>query len=154
MNKTNTTTTTEKKNHAEQNAEGHAETILELYRAHKALTEDGAEAVEFEGYEYADADLIRERAQETALSVEVRGGWRTPGADADNSAEEFRILLTTGGPALQITGDVDEHGQPDNPRLMVQDWGTPWTEYRPDCYAADDYDDAMAWYLSCFYFGE
>lgn len=39
------------------------------------------------------------------------------------------VLLSTGGPALRIIGGLDEYGQPNEPRLQWQDWGTPWTDH-------------------------
>lgn len=139
------------KTHAEQNAEGHAETILALYRAYKAL-EEGAETADAEGETYNDADAVRERAEESALDVAVRGGWHTPGTESE--LEGFMILLSTGGPALRITGDLGRYCEPRDAILEHQDWGTPWTEYRPDVADADDWDDALQWFVGCFYFGE
>jgi hypothetical protein len=155
MNKQTTEATKTEKSHEEKNAEGHAESILELYRAHKAL-EDGADMATVDGDEYTDADSVRERAQESALSVEVRGPWHVPGDEDGRKADEFKVLLTTGGPALQIIGDVGNYGEPDadSARMQVQDWGTPWTDYRPEAATADDWDDAFAWFIGCFYFGE
>lgn len=149
---TNKTEATEK-THAEQNAEGHAESILELYRAFEALIA-GAESVTVDGDEYTDADAIQERAMESALSVEVRGAWHTPGDDESRKAAEYQILLSTGGPACRLLGDLDEHGNAELPMVQHQDWFTPWTDYRPDCAKADDYDAAMSWFAGCFYFGE
>jgi hypothetical protein len=144
----------EKKNHAERNAEGHAESILELYRAFTAL-EDGAESVKIEGYDYTDMDSIRERAEEAALSVQVRSDWHTPGDSDGNSPTEFSILLSTGGPALRIIGDMGRHGSPEGEfTIQHQDWGTPWTDYRPDAANSDDWEDALDWFVNCFYFGE
>lgn len=145
----------DKHTHAESNAEGYAEGILELYRAYKALS-DGAETAEVEGEEYTDVDAVRERAQESALSVEVRGPWHVPGSDGGARLDEYRILLSTGGPALQIVGEIGDHGEPDGePTMQIQDRGTPWTDYYPDtARAADDWDDALGWFVGCFYFGE
>ena len=147
MNKTTKTTT-----HAEENAEGHAETILELYRAAQEV-QNGAEVVTFEGDDYTNEDSLRDRATDGALSVEVRGPWYTPGSGEGIHASEFQILISTGGPALRIIGDLTEYGEPDadNARMEVQDWGTPWTEYRPGAAGdADDWGAAWAWFLGCF----
>ncbi len=105
-----------------------------------------ADAAAMEGCN--DADDVRERVQESALSVEVRSGWSTDPADL--KPEEFRILLTTGGPALQIMGELDDHGEPRRAWLECQDWGTPWTEYHGD---ACSMDDVLA-FARCFSFGE
>jgi hypothetical protein len=143
------------RSHAEQNAEGHAESILALYRGYTAL-EEGASEVDIEGYPVTSSDDVTERAQETALSVQVRGDWHAPGAEEGAEAVEFNILLTTGGPALRILGALSEHGYavPDESKMQHQDWGTPWTDYLPEAANADDWDDAWAWFLGCFYLGE
>lgn len=69
-----------------------------------------------------------QRIQEDPLSIEVRSGWYTPGK-TDNKPAEFMILLTTGGPAVRIMGELDEYGQPDRAWLEAQDWFKPWTQY-------------------------
>ena len=88
--------------------------------------------------------------QEDPLSVEVRSGWYSFGPDADAKPAEFCILLGTGGPASRIIGDLDEYGQPENPRFEYQDWGKPWTEARP----TPEQDETMLEYARHFYFGE
>ena len=142
--------------HSEQNGQGHAQSILELYQAHKALDE-GAETAKANGNEYDSTDSVTEAATEDALEVSVRSDWHSPGDTENGEANEFRILLSTGGPAAQITGDLDEHGNPENPELQVQDWYEPWSVYNPvpglDC-DGDEWDKALAWFVSCFYFGE
>lgn len=76
---------------------------------------------------YHDEDDARERIQEDALSVEVRSGWHSPGEQSED--EEYNILLCTGGPAVRIIGELNEHGEPTSARLQYQDWFTPWEEY-------------------------
>jgi hypothetical protein len=76
-----------------------------------------------------DEDEAREILDSDPLSVEVRSDWVTPGEEM--TAGEFRIVLCTGGPAVQIRGELDEHGCPSHAWLEYQDWGTPWTEYGP-----------------------
>ncbi|MBI4099596.1 hypothetical protein HY440_01170 [Candidatus Microgenomates bacterium] len=74
-----------------------------------------------------------ERAiQEDPLSVEVRNGWSTPGDKDGQKPSEFSILLCTGGPAVRILGDLDEHGEPESATIEYQDWFTPWVEFRLD----------------------
>ena len=70
-----------------------------------------------------------ERIHEGVLSVEVRSPWINP-ADYHNSANkpaEYCILLTTGGPALRLVGELGEYGEPTTALLEYQDWFTPWT---------------------------
>lgn len=94
------------------------------------------------------AEDAREAIQEDPLSVQVRGAWYSPG-EAPGPPEEFEILLSTGGPAVRIIGDLDEHGEPFRARLQVQDWFKPWTEY----FTGVDKAVLLA-YARCFYFGE
>jgi hypothetical protein len=94
-----------------------------------------------------------QRIYESPLSVEVRDGWRQAGTASDpkEGPEEYRILLTTGGPALRIIGEISEHNEPDDdPRLQWQDWGTPWTDYD----LSDDERAKVAAYAQQFYFDE
>lgn len=159
------------RNHAKRNAVGWMDTIQELVAALemdferyaelklKDMTEDDmmtedektelaelTETATVEGEGYADADAVRKRIEEGPLSVQVRSGWYSPG-EPDNTPDEFEILLSTGGPALRIIGDLDRYGQPDRPRLQYQDWGTPWTEY------CDVDEETLTTYCACFYFG-
>lgn len=97
--------------------------------------------------EYHDSEAARERIEEDALSVEVRGGWHSPGEASED--EEFAILLTTGGPALRIVGTLGEWGSPGHPRLEMQDWWIPCQEVILD---SEDYG-ALQSYCECFYFG-
>ena len=133
-------------NHAKQNADSYARIIsgaleafdldwdmlqeLEYEAAHGELSASELEELEelrskmqgYESKEDAERDIL-----EMPLSVEVRSGWYTPGSEPEDP-EEFCILLSTGGPALRIIGDLDR-GLPVRARLQYQDWGTPWTEF-------------------------
>lgn len=64
---------------------------------------------------------------ESVLDVCYRSAWES--ARGDLTPAEFYILLTTGGPALRIRGEIDQYGSPCNCIMEWQDWGTPWTEY-------------------------
>jgi hypothetical protein len=91
----------------------------------------------------------RERIEQDALSVEVRSDWHTPGSDS-NEPTEFKILLCTGGPAVQILGDLSQHNEPESCKLMYQDWLTAWEELE----LTSEERDAVLTYCSVFYFGE
>lgn len=106
------------------------------YEAIQALVEDLRD----------DRDDAEQRVQEDALSVEVRSGWHTPGGDYPGAAD-FRILITIGGPAVRIMGELED-GEPTRAWLEVQDWGTPWTQY----FGASQ--ETLLAYARCFYFGE
>jgi len=136
-------------NHAIRNATGHLESMAEAFEAIAAL-EAGAESVKVDGYEYTDADAVRENLQQSALSVEVRDGWRNPGEKSEGNADEYRILLTCGGPALRLVGELSEHGEPETAVLEYQDWGTPWTAYE----TTEEQDDNLLEFARLFYFGE
>lgn len=96
-------------------------------------------------YPCKDQDEARERIQQDALSVRIFGE-RT---DGEWEADKFEILLTTGGPAVRIMGELDGNSEPSHAWLETQDWGTPWTEY----YETGIRDTLLA-YCRCFYFGE
>jgi hypothetical protein len=86
------------------------------------------ETLEAEAGESTDQDDAQQQISEDPLSVEVRSGWTQPYSE-QLAAEEFRILLCTGGPAVQIRGELDDNGTPSRAWLEYQDWGTPWTQY-------------------------
>lgn len=94
-----------------------------------------------------DMDEARERISEDALSVEVRSGWVSTGEQL--KPDEFCILLCTGGPAVRIIGDLNDHCEPCTAKLECQDWFTPWTE----AMAGVD-GDVLLDYCRVFYFGE
>lgn len=147
-----TTTTREDDNlaGAKRNGRGHAETIIALHAAYQAL-ESGAESADVEGDEYTDSEAVLERAREIPLEVSVRRGWESPGQDEPAEAEEYRILLSTGGPALRLVGTLSSGSPGSEPVMEVQDWGTPWTEFDPNL---EGWDEAAEWFVGCFYFGE
>ena len=74
---------------------------------------------------YADQDEARDAIHATPLSVEVRSGWRSVGEDA-GEPEEFRIVLCTGGPHVELVGVIG-----DTARVVFRDWGESG-EYYPD----------------------
>lgn len=69
----------------------------------------------------ADADEARDRVTEDPLSVEVRSGWVSVGQEM--SPDENRIVLCTGGPHVEIIGDLDQYGMPSRARIVYCDWG-------------------------------
>ncbi len=102
----------------------------------------------------SDDDDIREAAKDEAysypLSVQVRTGWFTPCREEDASKEEFRILLSTGGPACRIFGELDHHCEPSRARLEVKDWLTPWEEVG----LLEEESESLLSFCQAFYFGE
>jgi hypothetical protein len=103
-----------------------------------------------------DEDLTRVREDvqeailESVLSVQVRNSvWHSVEEDA-GAPDEFEVLLSTGGPALRIVGDLDDYGQPTDPRLEKQDWFTPWTRVL----LSEEETADLSTFAEQFYFGE
>ena len=144
---------------AQQNARGWAENISDLYEAWQFCRGDlegrdlsrGAKRIlrehDHDGRNVEEVrEAIEQKCQESALSVEVREGWHAPGAS--DGPEDFAILLSTGGPALRLRGDLDQHCQPHRAWLEYQYWFEPWTKF----FGADS--DALLWFAGLFWFGE
>jgi len=137
-------TTTTKQNHALQNAKGHIESIVANFEDFTFLESLQVTTQEDEN----KLDEIRESINNSALSVEFRSGWSTNSEKLE--VEEFKILLTWGGPALRVIGDLDQYKQAENIKLQFQDWGTPWTDFQ----LSENQENALNWFCNCFYFGE
>ena len=79
----------------------------------------------------SENDKTREEAElkavENALEVSFRSGWNSEPYGLD--AEEFKILLSTGGPAVRIIGSLGILNEPEEVKLQHQDWFTPWQDY-------------------------
>jgi len=84
-----------------------------------------------------------EAIHDDVLSIEYRSGWTMQGEGLQ--AEEYCLLLATGGPAVRIIGTI-EHEQARDATLQVQDWGTPWT----DVALSDDDHDTLLQYARAF----
>ena len=85
--------------------------------------------------DFTDRDAVETELYEYPLEVTVRSGWESIGEPLE--ATEYAILLSTGGPAARIRGELDEDGTPTRAWMEAQDWGTPWTDIHTD------YDDAL-----------
>lgn len=157
-------TTTTETNHAIENAQGHWETIKASHEACQWLREESGAPDEarklsrearalmqrhgWDGDNKEDtAEAIEEAAREEALSVEFRCcQWSSNPGEIE--PDEYRILLSTGGPALQITGRFSIIHGATSARLQWQDWGTPWTDY-------DDAEkDALLWFAGLYCLGD
>jgi hypothetical protein len=115
--------------------------------------------------EASDREDAEQRIQEDPLSIEVRSGWVSPSHASLSTgdrmqAEEFCILLSTGGPAVRIMGELDENCEPYRAWLEVQDWFTPWTQYfgttsrsDPGMLENQASQDVLLTYARQFYFG-
>jgi hypothetical protein len=94
----------------------------------------------------AIGEAVADFARELPLSVLIRSDWHEVGAESTGS--EFEILLSTGGPAVRVLGDLDSYSEPYRPGLQFSDWGVDWTDHpESNC-------DALLWFAGLFYFGE
>ena len=138
------TTTTTKPNHAFNNAKGHIESIVEDFETGSYIESSNPTTQEQE----EKLEEIKESILNSALSVEFRSGWSTNFDQLE--IEEFKILLTWGGPALRVIGDLDQYKQAENIKLQFQDWGTYWTDYE----LTEKEEESLNWFCNCFYFGD
>lgn len=132
-------TKTKEENRAEQQAASQLESIKEMVAALEAAEE-------------SRDDDAREEAlnaiHEDPLSVEVRSGWAS--SPSEFEAQEFQILLCTGGPAVRIIGELGQCNEPDRASLEYQDWFTSW-ERLP---ISKEDEEILLTYCRVFYFGE
>ena len=158
-------TTATDTNHAEQNATGHAQTIEALYELScwdadtaTPLTDeakgilDDLTVSKCGSFNNALQEAVTEYAQEMPLTVLVRSGWHFPGTP-EQQPEEFEILLSTGGPACRIIGELDRGSvawqSGCRPVMQHQEWFKPWTEISYDIDT-----NALLWFCEQFYYGE
>lgn len=158
-----TTKETEQLTQAEQNAEGWSDQITAAWEAHgfcaeegegKYLSREAKTVLKEHGFDGTNHDTVAEwiedAMREAPLSVEIRSGWREPGDGASLDPDEFRILLSTGGPALRVMGELN-HGEPSRCWFEMQDWGTPWTRHFN---RSAERASALLWFAGLFYYGE
>lgn len=98
-----------------------------------------------------EAEEAEQAIHDDPLSVMVRSDWYAVGSDIPKPAE-FEILLCTGGPAVRILGELDEHYQPVKAIIQHQDWFKPWTDWQPS--GASDKQEILLAYCRQFYFGD
>lgn len=111
-----------------------------LHEQRDALTEQLADVEEEltelkgEAGEYTNRDEVESALYEYPLEVAVRSDWTPLGETPE--ASEYMILLTTGGPAARIRGELDVYGAPATAYMEASDWGMPWTEVHTGCSSA------------------
>lgn len=94
-------------------------------------------------------DEARQDIYEDALSVEVRANqWQAIGPELE--ADEFRIVLCTGGPHVEIRGDLNDFNEPERVGVFHQDWFESFEELA----LTSQQEEAVLKYARCFYFGE
>ena len=116
-----------------------------------------AEITRWATADYSDDSEERDASRPEPLSIEVRSSWTAIDSASEMNARngEYSILLSTGGPALRLIGELSDYCEPDNVRVEWQDWGTPWT--RLECSPGDATDKQLRHaltYAQSFYFGE
>lgn len=157
-------TTTDTKTQAERNATGYAQSIEALYelscwdgKQEIPLTLDAQSILDDLDWDAETGtsetlqESITDYASDMPLTVRIRSAWHNPGEAF--TAAEFEILLSTGGPACRIIGELDSGSvawqSGCRPVLQHQDWFKPWIE------ASYDIDtNALLWFCEQFYFGE
>jgi len=117
---------------ARTQAQAQLEHIVALMNRLNALEDD-----------YEARDTIEQEARENALSIETRTAWSTDPTDSEPN--EFRIVLCTGGPHVEIRGDVDL----DHVQLDYQGWGDPMQSL----YGTLEESALLEQYCHLFYFG-
>jgi len=135
-----------KTNHALNNALGHLKEMVENYEIGSYIEQSNVTTNEDE----EKLEEIRQSILDSALSVQFRNGWYSDLYHLKGVTEpiEFKILLSWGGPALRVIGEIEENFAV-NPKLQYQDWGTPWT----DLNITEEQQKALNWFCNCFYFG-
>lgn len=83
---------------------GHASAAEAWAAANPDEAEELAELEKAAG-DCEDREEAERRIQEDPLSLEFRSGWVT--SKDEMEPEEFKLLLSTGGPAVQIIGEIN-----------------------------------------------
>jgi len=106
--------------------------LSELKEQDERTEEEAEELAELEkaAEDCESLDDAEQRISDDPLSIQVRSGWCDVGAEME--AEEYCILLSTGGPATRIIGDLNRFGEPETATLQAQDWFTQWQDYNGD----------------------
>lgn len=109
----------EERDHAKEQAEAQVRTIVDLVEALE-------EAKDLD--DYRAIDEARERMYENLLSVEYRSSeWRLASdyyrqMEGGEAPDEYRAVLCTGGPHVEIVGGLTEHGEPASFQVQYNDW--------------------------------
>ena len=131
----------------------HCENAEEKHRAGSAWRQAGLQLLEIMRLHQmakrqdTNLDELNELCQVAAAGgLSVRSGWSCNFDELE--AEQFRIDLAGGGPAVRIVGNLARFGHAEDARLEYQDWGTPWLEFR----LLNDYEiNAVSWFCNQFY---
>lgn len=131
--------------HAIENATAHMKSILKLYQKHLALQRNALKVDTVEDYEALEQECF-----EMPLEMRMRDDWYPAGTEPqDRVPSEVELLLSTGGPACRVWGDLDR-GVVKNAEIQWQDWGTPWTRL----VGGGVVGEALDWFANQFYWAE
>lgn len=157
--RTMTTKEQERLSHAKENAEGWSDTITASWEAYHFCQQQGegrhlsteAKAVLKEhGYDGTNHDTVADAIHDAMFEAPLEIS--RPSEDPeDDETYGFCILLTTGGPALRIVGELNQWEEPARCWLEMQDWGTPWTRYYN---RSTERATALKWFAGLFYYGQ
>ena len=133
--------------------------IVELVQNYRAAMNDREDHRAFEEAEQA--------IHEDPLEIKMRSDWQTPGDRPLGG--EFFILLSTGGPATRIFGELENY-EPIKAVFQACDWFEQWRnvylyeyEQMPNDsnkpvvlhgLSAEDIQEHLLTYCRCFYWGD
>lgn len=80
--------------------------------------------------DYADRDAAYDAIIDDPLSIEFRSDWVPTGEKMTRN--EYRIVLCTGGPHVELRGEFDHRDSPCNVRVLFKDWGESGELYEFD----------------------
>jgi len=96
--------------------------------------------------QYHDREDALEYIYELPLEICVRTGWEPVGGPRKRLADEYYILLCSGGPAVRIWGELDDYGEPCTAVLEYQDWFTEWVPHT----GGHQHKDELLEFARCF----
>ena len=121
-------------NRAREQAQAQLENIREMVKALRDAFDNGNEEKFLVSIEEAE-----EAIRDSPLMVSVRTGWHSTGNNPE--PDEYRILLCTGEPAVQLIGRL-YHNWPIDVFLEYQGCVKPWERYPLD---RDEKDDCLTY---------
>ena len=141
--------------YAAQNAAAHLEDILCLYeltghdpsRSIHNLSDPAIAFATSQGWDLGPdgADTLQDNIAQCCHEqpLDIRYTWSCKAGDVPepHNPDGFDILLSTGGPELRITGQLDE-GCAYSAVMEHRDWAKPWQSVP----TSNDQDDALRWF--------
>jgi hypothetical protein len=96
-----------------------------------------------------DNDELQDELRALALSQEVRSDWRCLSIAGETEPDEWRLVLCTGGPHVEVRGEFNNYGDPETASLWAADWGQSLAEVPISQSSAD----LLLWFGQTFYWG-